>query len=48
MAKQRVLELAEILLEKIPGLLTEQPTTKAMATLVRERCSKVREQFRSR
>lgn len=48
MAKQRVLELAEVLLEKIPGLLTDQPTTKAVAALVQNRCAKVREQFHVR
>jgi len=46
MVKRRVQELAETALSKTPGMVTEHPTTKAVATLVQSRCTKTLEKFK--
>jgi serine/threonine-protein kinase HipA len=45
MVKQRVRQLAETALSKIPDVLTENPTTQAVAALIQNRCTKVLEKF---
>jgi len=48
MVRQRVAEVAENLLAKIPGLITGQATTRSVAALVQTRCVKVQAQFHNR
>ncbi len=46
MVKRRVRELAESVVAKAPALITEQPTTRAVAQLIQGRCAKTLEKFK--
>jgi serine/threonine-protein kinase HipA len=46
MVKRRVQALAETVLSKAPELITEHPTTKALATLIQGRCTKTLQKFK--
>jgi serine/threonine-protein kinase HipA len=46
MVKQRVQELTETVLSKTPDLITEHPTTKAVAALIQSRGTKMLEKFK--
>jgi hypothetical protein len=45
MVKQRVRELAEVLLVKIPSVVTDHPTARTVAELVQNRCLRIRDRF---
>ena len=47
MVRQRVLELAGTVLSKAPALVTEHPTTKAVAALIEGRCRKILQKFKN-
>jgi DNA-binding Lrp family transcriptional regulator len=47
MVKRRVQELAERVLSTTSGVITEHPTTKAVAALVQSRCTRVLQKFKS-
>lgn len=47
MVKQRVQELAETILLKMPDMITEHPVTKAVAVLIQSRCTNALEKFKS-
>jgi hypothetical protein len=47
MVKRRVQELAETVLAKTPDLMTEHPTTEAVAALIQSRCAKAVGKFKA-
>jgi serine/threonine-protein kinase HipA len=47
MVKRRVQEVAEIVLSKAPELITDNPTTKTVATLIQGRCTRTLQKFKS-
>jgi hypothetical protein len=47
MVKRRVQEVAETVLSKAPELITEHSTTKTVAALIENRCTKVLQKFKS-
>ena len=46
MVKRRVQEVAETVRSKMPDLITEHPTIKAVAALIQSRCAKALEKFK--
>jgi serine/threonine-protein kinase HipA len=46
MVKQHVREMAGTILSTTPGLITEHPSTKAVAALIQSRCAKALEKFK--